>query len=149
MDHELTALRRTMIGTPAIAASSGEPLDVWGPTCSKFLDAVRTHTSRASSTYYFKTHLQYFASIYNSLAELRRILTPTAPCVLVVQDSFYKDIHNDLPRIFVEMADSIGWSLRHRWDFPIDRTMAAVNHRHHKYRTDVSAVESVLWFSLQ
>lgn len=146
MRDQFAELRRGMSGTPAIVRSGGEPLAVWGPTCGTFLQALRSHRSRASSTYYFKTHLQYFGSVYDSLRELHRVLRPSGSCTIVVQDSYYKEIHNDLPRIFIEMAESLGWGLRHRWDFPIERTMATLNRRHHKYRCGASAVESALWF---
>ena len=41
--------------------------------------------------------------------------------VLVVQDSYYKDVHNDLPTITAEMAQSVGLKLQRREDFRLQR----------------------------
>ena len=67
--------------------------------------------------------------------------------MLVVQDSHYKDVHNDTPGILLEMASLAGFSDGHRHDFPIRRTKAAMNPRARVYRTSSSAVESVLTLS--
>jgi len=104
------------------------------------------HTSKASRTYYLKTHIQYFDDVFRSLVDLDRCLRSSGQCVLVVQDSFYKDVHNDLPAVFCEMAASIGWIIVFRQDFPITRTMAHVNGRARKYCRSDHGVESVLWF---
>ena len=143
---DLPELRRRMIGTPTVAKQTITPRKEWGGACLQFLDAVASHSSRASATYYLKTHLQYFDSIYDSLRELDRALRPAGSCVIVVQDSFYKDIHNDLPQIFVQMSNSLGWVLKGLRSFPIERTMAAVNPRHQVYGRRGGAIESVLWF---
>jgi hypothetical protein len=66
--------------------------------------------------------------------------------VLVVQDSYYKNLHNDLPRIFVEMAARQKLTLIERRDFPLSRTMAGINPRVSDYRKSFSATESVLSF---
>jgi SAM-dependent methyltransferase len=147
MDDTLTRLRRSMIGTTVVSNASSEPDPLWGHTCNTFLSAVYSHGSRASKTYYSKTYVHYFRSIYASLKELDRVLQADGQCVLVVQDSYYKDVHNDLPAVFAEMSRSFGWRLKYRWDFPVERTMAAVNTLTHGYRTQFGAVESVLWFS--
>jgi hypothetical protein len=94
-------LRETMIGTPTINKPQGYNATNWGPTCSRFLSAVEGHSSKASSTYYLKYYRQYFASVSSSLAKIDRVLKKPGKCVLVVQDSYYKEIQNDLPRIFI------------------------------------------------
>jgi hypothetical protein len=66
---------------------------------------------------------------------------------LVVQDSFYKEIKNDLPQIVLEMASSRGLNLQSRVDFNHSTTMAGLNPSVHHYRKDFSATESVLVFT--
>jgi hypothetical protein len=78
--------------------------------------------------------------------EIDRLLAKSGKCVIVVQDSYYKDIHNDLPKIFCEMANSIGWITIDRLNFDIKRTMASRNSRAKKYRSNSNATESVLVF---
>ena len=65
---------------------------------------------------------------------------------MVVQDSFYKDIHNDLPKIVTEMCKIDGLRLRRREDFLLKRSMAGINPKVKLYRTGAEACESVLCF---
>lgn len=144
--EELRALRDSMLGTPTLYKEDGEVEDEWGSTCLAFLDEVTNHESRASSTYYRRYFAQYFSTLHASLVELGRCLAAQAPCAIVVQDSYYKEIHNDLPRVIVEMGDSIGWRLSHRRNYSMPVTKAAVNRGSHAYREDFSAVEALLVF---
>ena len=82
--------------------------------------------------------------IYRSFIEISRTLITSGKCVIVVQDSYNKDIHNDLPKIFCEMADSLGWITFDRLDFNIKRTMANRNQRAKKYRSSSNATEDRL-----
>jgi len=140
-------LRERMIGTPTINAKQNYDGSGWGPTCSRFLSAVQDHSSKASSTYYLKYYRQYFASAHASLVEIDRVLKQGGRCVLVVQDSYYKEVQNDLPQIFTEMATGLGWSLKQKIDFNVKQTLAGVNPEVKSYRTTFHATESVLVFS--
>lgn len=140
-------LREQMIGTPTIDKAKNYEIGDWGSTCSRFLSVVQRHPSKASSTYYLQYYLQYFASALGSLREIDRVLTKSGRCVLVVQDSYYKGIRNDLPCIFIEMANRLGWSLKHRVDFRVKQTLAAVNPGVRPYRRTFHATESALVFS--
>jgi hypothetical protein len=139
-------LRRQLIGTPTVPTSVPEPLLAWGATCNTFLEQLVHHQSKASKSYYYKNHVQYFDAIHRSLAELHRILIPHGRCILVVQDSYYKNIHNDLPQIFIEMASANGLQLAHRVDFGLTRTMASIHPMVRRYRKGFGATESVLCF---
>ena len=142
----LRRLRQKLIGTTTVNKNFRVIEIGWGDTCLKFLEAVRTHPTKASATYYYKTHLQYFQSIYRSLSELDRCLKHGAGLVLVIQDSYYKNLHNPLPDIFVEMATSKGFRLVEKFDFPVRRTQASLNPRVRPYRESTEAVESVITF---
>lgn len=146
-NEEFNGLRRRLIGNTTVPKSSPSTTHELGTVCLRFLEKLAEHPSKASSTYYLKNHLQYFHSIRASLAELSRVVKPNSCCVLVVQDSFYKDLHNDLPAIFIEIASKQGLALLGRRDFPLSRTMARVNPRVKDYRESHSAVESVLSFT--
>jgi hypothetical protein len=139
-------LRRQLIGTSMVPTSVPEPSLAWGTTCNTFLEQLVHHKSKASKSYYYKNHVQYFDAIYRSLTELHRILISHGRCILVVQDSYYKDIHNDLPQIFIEMAGANGLQLTHRVDFGLTRTMASIHPMVRRYRKDFGAIESVLCF---
>jgi DNA modification methylase len=140
-------LRERMIGTPTIDDRDDYNADNWGNTCSRFLSAVERHTSKASSTYYLKYYQQYFASIFASLKEIDRVLKTGGHCVLVIQDSYYKNRKNNLPLMFIEMAEYYGWSLDKRKPFRVNQTLAGVNPDVKAYRTTFHATEWALVFS--
>jgi hypothetical protein len=143
----MRVLREQMIGTPTINKSQNNNGVTLGPICSRFLSAVEGHSSKASSTYYLKYYRQYFASVVTSLAEIDRVLKKSGQCVLVVQDSYYKEIQNDLPRIFIEMATQLGWTLKEEKPFHVNQTLAGVNPGVKPYRTTFHATEWALCFS--
>ncbi|MEA2164601.1 MAG: hypothetical protein QOK37_2728 [Thermoanaerobaculia bacterium] len=145
-DEALRAVREQTIGTTTIRATQPPIKQAWGPTCLALLDAIKSHESRASETYYLKTHQQYFNDIHLSLKELHRCLAQDAEAVLVVQDSYYKNVHNDVPAIVAEMCNGFGWSLEKRLAFPVTRNLAGINGRAKKYLDGRAAVEVVLRF---
>jgi SAM-dependent methyltransferase len=139
-------LRRGLIGSVTVPKAVPIVSGTWGQTCLGFLQDLYGHDSKASATYYYKNHLQYFSSLSASVMEIGRALRPGGGCVLVVQDSYYKDLHNDLPVILAEMAAAGGLALKERNDFPLSRTMAGVNPGTKDYRASFNATESVLTF---
>jgi DNA modification methylase len=140
-------LRRRLIGSATVPREAGEIHEHWGETCNKFLIQVLRHKSKASSTYYYKNHVQYFGLVYDSMREISRVLKPNGRCVLVVQDSYYKEIHNDLPQIVSDMAASVGLCLSDSTNFRLSRTLAGVNPGTRKYRQKFDATESVRCFT--
>jgi hypothetical protein len=135
-----------MIGSTRVPDHDIAVDPAWGSTCSQFLAALKAHSSKASAGYYYKTHLDYFEKMARSLAHLVKSLKPAAAVVLVIQNSYYKDIHNDLPAITVEMATAAGLRLRRRDDFEFRRSMAGINPHARTYERAPGAVESVLCF---
>lgn len=142
-DPEMKALRSRMVGTPTMTGDHGDP-ERWGPTAAAFLTRVAGHASKASGGYYTNYFRQYYAGMWDSISELRRVLKPGAPAVLVVQDNYYKDLHNDTAKILGEMAVKHGFDEAKRHDFPVIRNRASMNPRTRQYRAEASAVESVL-----
>jgi hypothetical protein len=145
--HSFRELRESLTGTTTVSPTLTPPEPSWGSACTRFLEAVRQHPSKASGTYYYKQHLQYFHSIYTSLSELSRVVKADGACTIVVQDSHYKELHNPLPEIFFEMATSLGFTPTGRSDFPCSRNFARLNPHARKYRANACAVESVLTFT--
>lgn len=143
-NHGLTKLRRAMIGGAVVPREAPSPQSDWGKTCLTFLDGVAGHRSKASATYYLKNHLQYFDGMFRSLQEISRVLVDQGTCALVVQDSHYKDVHNDLPRIFIEMGDANNLRLGRQVDFENTRSMARMHPHARKYWPHLHAKESVL-----
>lgn len=147
-DQDFMRLRRSLMGTSTVApGTSGQPQNRWGVTCNSFLRKLYAHDSKASQSYYFKNHTQYFDALFNSLGEIARVLRPSGRCVIVVQDSYYKEVHNDVPQVVVEMAHHHGMSLRRQESFVTGRSMAGVNRNARKYVRSRQTKECVLCFS--
>ena len=140
------ALRRRMLGGPVVQPDQPRPDKSWGPACLKLLKQVRSHPTKGSENYYYKLFVQYYGSIRRSLEEIDRTLVASGHCVLVVQDSHYKEVHVDVARHITEMALEMGWLLEQRLDFETRLVMARLNPKAQKYRTHTGATESVLWF---
>lgn len=141
-------LRSQLTGTtkvPALAASIGA--ETVGEECFKFLQAVRSHPSRASGTYYLKNWETYFIDIAASISEVSRVLKRNGTCTLIVQDSFYKDIRAPIQEIFVDICKQSGLRLLDRFDFPSKRNLAAINKGSRRWRAQSIATESVLRFA--
>lgn len=142
--QQVRNLRDAMVGTPTMWAESAKGDEAWGTDATSLLEKVAKHPSRASATYYLKYFTQYFQSMWQSLGEIGRVSKTGAPLVLVVQDSYYKEIHVDLPAILLQMVCSRGWTQIERVDYLTQITKAAIHPGARKYRTSFGAVESVL-----
>jgi hypothetical protein len=142
-EPDIKGLRDRMVGTPTMTGDRGSP-EQWGATAAAFLAGVAAHTSKASAGYYANYFRQYYAGMWASLGQLRRVMRDGAPAVLVVQDNYYKDLHNNTPQVLLEMALALGFKSAARYDFPVIRNRASMHPRARQYRTEASAVESIL-----
>lgn len=143
---EKAELSRKMLGSIRVPVGEVMPDPEWGATCNAFIDAVKRHPSKASSGYYYKTHVDYFEKMNRSLCCIAKVIKRGGAAVLVLQDSYYKNVHNDLPTAISEMAAVHELKLRRREDFQLGKTLAG-SHPHSKmYRKSFEAVESVLCF---
>jgi DNA methylase. len=138
-------LRRSMLGSPLTdpdAKLSPNLKDI-SPSAEAFLDIVRHHPSKASSTYYARYFAQYFAGVADSLRELSRVALPAAPMAFVVQDSYYKAHRLDLAGVLGEVLSYHGRSRLETWSFAA-RSRAAINPRAREYRESFNATETLL-----
>jgi hypothetical protein len=139
-------LGRQMIGSTRVPLHELKVLPTWGQTCAQFLERLQSHPSKASSGYYYLTHLDYFDKITRSIANLTQGLKQGKNAVFVIQDSHYKEIYNDLPKIISEICANNDLVLKHRKDFYIRRTMAGFHPYARSYKKSAAAVEAVLCF---
>ncbi|WP_159726258.1 DNA methyltransferase [Sphingobacterium sp. 18053] len=152
LDYDLleqNELRRKLIGTSTVPKKPPIASEEWGDTCNLLLKKIENHDSKASKSYYLKNHLQYFNSLALSIKEISRVLKYGAKSYLVVQDSFYKDIYNDLAQICIEMGYNYGLHLDQKVDFPTNQSMVGINKKTKIYRRTNNTTESVLCFIKQ
>ena len=142
---EQSTLRRSLLGTTTVPASppSGSHL---GTGAVQLLDNIKGHHSKASATYYWKWLAQYLCGYAASLAQLAHIAAEPGTITLVVQESFYKDIHIDLATLTEEALEFEGWYLCRSYAFASRRSLAQINPRAEAYRTGYTPKESVLFF---
>lgn len=145
-EEEFDVLRRSLTGTSTVRDPITYIPEAWGPTCEQFLRDLYSHPSKASKTYYYKNHAQYFNSLHKSLSEISRVLKTGSTCTLVVQNSHYKEIYTDIATICTEMLDTMSLSLFQKKDFSASRTMASLNKNSKKYKKSRGITESVLCF---
>lgn len=135
-----------MLGSVRVPKRNVIPAKEWGSTCNIFLEMVKKHPSKASDGYYLKTHIDYFDKMFRSLSAISKAMRPKGAAILVVQDSYYKEVHNDLPAVVSEMASVHGLELRRRENYRISKTLAGSHPHTKKYRRNFEATESVLCF---
>lgn len=102
-------LRDTLISTVVVPRKSPRISTKWGKTCKSVLTRVKSHSSKASISYYFPTLLGYFKGLKRSLLQIRRVLKREGRLIIVTQGSYYKNIRIDLPRIVNEMLGVSGF----------------------------------------
>jgi len=139
-------LSRDMVGSVRVPKAVSEPQVYWGETCNNFIAALRSHSSKASSGYYYKTHIDYFDKMSRSMKKLYKNLKNGGGAVMVVQDSFYKDIHNDVPTILTEMAQLEGLNMYRRVDFLQRNSISGINSKSRKYSKPAGPIETVICF---
>jgi hypothetical protein len=138
-------LRRAAMGTPlARRGSNRQPDPAWPGSVQVILESIRSHPSKSSASYYYKTYWQYFSDCGRSLGELHRCLRVGGAAVLVVQTSYYKDICVDLPRLYLDMGKAIGLQGDIVGEVEVRRALTQINTRSAQHRETTSYRESVL-----
>jgi hypothetical protein len=140
------ALRRSLMGTSTVQAENVPDTSNLGVACNAFLESLAAHPSKASATYYLKNHQQYFVSMHAAISEMHRVMRSGGKSLLVVQDSYYKELRNDVAAIAIEMATNAGFRFAGRKDFSSGRSMVGRNARAKAYLADRLTTESILCF---
>lgn len=144
---DIRPLRDNLIGTSTIKKETVSKNSIWGETCNSFLEKIYNHSSVASSSYYYKNHLQYFDALYKSISEISRILKPNGLFIPIAQNSFYKEVNNDLSKIMTEMSENQGFNKIREEVFHSKINMSSINSKSNKYINKKQINESVLFFS--
>lgn len=118
----------------------------WGPTCAELLEKIYIHPSKASKSYYFASHQAYFDDLARSIGEISRVIRWGGRACIVAQDSHYKEIHNDVPRIISEMAREVGLYKVAEFHYPKRRSICSINSGSSAYRDRRTPIETALLF---
>src|SRR5690606_12788209 len=91
-------------------------------------------------------HLQYFNDLYKSIGQISRVLKHGGIFIPVVQNSFYKEVENDLAQTVIEMSQQHGLVLVKDTHFSAKVNMSSINTKSNKYISKKDIFESVLIF---
>lgn len=142
------ALRVKAMGTPLCRNREPQPPPSgWTKSIKATLQKIRSHPSKASGTYYYKTYFQYFDDCQASLKEIKRVLSKGGAAALVVQSSYYKDIYVDLPNLYVDCAKELGLHASIGSTVTVRKTLAQINSNSRKYRPSKEYEESTVIIS--
>lgn len=142
-DDDLKRLRRQMLGTPLTTGIDLCADERWGATATNFLSKVSSHESKAADTYYLRYFTGYMRGLFVSLQSIEQNTKDEGYIGLVVQDSYFKEVHCDLPKIICEMSESLNREAERR-DFMVSRTKAAIHPGSRAYRDTFGATESLV-----
>lgn len=139
-------LRYETMGSTLIRRGKPNVRDFGSRTCDDFLTAVRGHTTKAAVSYYLKNFEQYFADAQAVLSEIWRVCRTGARGLLVVQNSYFKEVECDLGKIYVEMAESLGFGARVLRRERVRVALANVNKRSQEHSASKQYYEDVVHF---
>jgi hypothetical protein len=143
---DIDRLRAAMIGTTKIILKDDTPIpDVWGKSCRATLEKIWNHKSYASRSYYYHTHRQYFSGLYTSLEKVTKLLRPNGRGIVVLQNSFYKDVDIPTPYIATEMIQSLSWNAQIITTEPIKAHMGRMSHKQEEYVPQKTLNESSIY----
>ncbi|WP_424636914.1 DNA methyltransferase [Embleya sp. AB8] len=139
-------IRLELMGTTLTREENKEGKTCIGEASTSLLEKIEKHASKASSGYYLKQARQYLSDLTLGLDEIGRVSKENARLHLVVQDSFYKDVHVPLADICIDESIRRGWTLESCERFPVRRTLTSLNTSAKAYKKgDVD--ESVITFA--
>ncbi|WP_238006152.1 DNA methyltransferase [Dactylosporangium sp. AC04546] len=120
-------LRSALMGTTLIRKADPYRERPYGTNAASLVASVSQHHSKASSGYYLKQTIQYLDDLIASLKEISRVTRAGGALTMVVQDSYYKDIHVNLAEICAEEAERMDWQLTDWTQFEVGRSWTTVN----------------------
>ena len=124
-------LRGLSTGSPTVDGDRASVEDVRSKRGRELLCAIESHSSKGSLSYYFPWMANYLMSLQSGLEEIDRTVIDGGVISVVVQDSYYKEIHVDLQGIVEEMLLDMGrpMSFRHDYSAPNPRRGSAPGKR--------------------
>jgi DNA modification methylase len=138
-------LRAGLMGTTALRPKARIAIPRrWPVQLKAALSRVRHHPSHRSEEYYFRNILQYFDDAAAALGEIYRVLVKGGAALLVLQDSYYKELHVDLPQLFVALGQELGFRGEILRREPVGRVMTSVNTASRTYLPQRTYTESVV-----
>ncbi len=138
-------IRSEQIGTPLIRTD--QPSRPLPASVTSILDRIRTHHGYASERYYYKGFLYYFSDMADALARMRSWLRPGGLLLMVVQDTYYKDLYVPTADMLVDIADRCGFRAVGRQDWRVNQRLSSLSPHSRRRMPSRALSESLIAFS--
>jgi hypothetical protein len=143
----LDALKRSMIGTTKVVGKFDLMVpEIWGTSAARAMSSVLNHHSHASARYYYHTYFSYFDRLHSSILQLRRFMRKEACGLIVLQDSFYKDILIPTAQICAEMFENLSCSAEVVRSTSVQAHMGRLSPSQISYAPQKTLSESLVYF---
>lgn len=145
-NDEIDALRKDMIGTPKILSKDNEyDLEQFVSQKTKaILKRIKTHKSKAAESYYYKTFFQYFENMQHSIGEISRVTKSGGTVMMILQDSYFKDVFINLKQCVVETFEHFGFILVEAKAYKASNNIRSINTNSRKYKDKVKVYERII-----
>jgi hypothetical protein len=142
-DKGARSLRNQLMGTTTLrkpaSSSPKQPSSI-----RSLLKSIRAHRSHRSAEYYYVNIKQYFDDAFLAVGQVARVLRSGGRAALVLQNSYYKELHIPLSDLFCDLGAAHGLAARVLVRKEVTRSMTSVNTRARKYRATRSYTEDVV-----
>ena len=126
MAYDVDAVRREQIGT-VVVSETGRNERPLPDSSNKIVQTVASHTSKGSRSYYSKFFSGYLCSMNDAFSSITAACAPEARWIMVVQDSWYKDVHIPTNSLLADMLREHGWKLESEWRYRVKTLLSSLN----------------------
>lgn len=144
---EICQLRKTATGSPVVRGSTQPHVqDLASRYARRLVNRILRHSSKGSGSYYAPWMRNYLVNLQLGLKEIDRTVARNGRIAVVIQDSFYKEVHVDMQRVVQEAMHEYGRTLVHRRDYPAKNLRSRMNPRARRHLSRRENSESLLVF---
>ncbi len=118
-------IRAQQISTPLIRHA--DPYRPLPSPVLELLHRIKAHTSYASERYYHKGFLYYFTDMHDALIKMHSWLRPGGILLMVVQDTYYKDVYIPTADLLILLAAPVGLRFMGRRDWRVRRHLSSLS----------------------
>lgn len=144
--EQIEGLRTRMMGTTKMRPLIADPRFAASRTTGEFLREVSQHPSKASDTYYLKFFSQYFSDLCDFIEWLAEHTSKSAEGLVVLQNSYYKEIPIPLIEMVRELSEPHGFHVDIVRQDSSTRHMGALSPHQKAYAPGKKLTEFVLSF---
>ena len=116
-EAQVELLRSACTGGPKVKGIRSSAIDLKSARARNLLAAIEQHSSKGSKSYYLPWMANYLISLQSGLQEICRVVRRDGTICIVVQDSYYKELHVDMQAIVSEMLSELHRPIIGRYDY--------------------------------